>query len=168
MPSTASGQAQCNDAHPPSPTPARVCAQGDACALSADLRPFDAILAANLLCRLPEPMKFLDRAKDLVKPGGVLVLVSPYSWLPGWTPKEKWLGGFYDTVRRRMHACSCVCVCVRAVWGRGEQAPQQQGPRACALKGEGMRGGHGLHLLQRQHACGRMREAHAPHLEGRL
>ena len=24
----------------------------------------------------------------------VLVLVSPYSWLPAWTAKDKWLGGY--------------------------------------------------------------------------
>ena len=29
--------------------------QGDACSLRPDLGQFDAVLAANLLCRLPEP-----------------------------------------------------------------------------------------------------------------
>jgi putative 4-mercaptohistidine N1-methyltranferase len=67
--------------------------QGDACALRADLGSFDAVLAANLLCRLPEPTSFLKRCSSLVKPGGVLVLVSPYSWLPEYTKQEKWLGG---------------------------------------------------------------------------
>jgi 2-polyprenyl-3-methyl-5-hydroxy-6-metoxy-1,4-benzoquinol methylase len=42
---------------------------------------FDAVLAANLLCRLPSPEAFLNRTATLVKPGGVLVMVSPYSWL---------------------------------------------------------------------------------------
>ena len=36
----------------------------------------------------------------------VLVLVSPYSWLPAWTPKELWLGGFTGKVGR-----ACVCGC---------------------------------------------------------
>jgi 2-polyprenyl-3-methyl-5-hydroxy-6-metoxy-1,4-benzoquinol methylase len=35
----------------------------------------------NLLCRLPDPAEFLRACARLVKPGGVLVLVSPYSWL---------------------------------------------------------------------------------------
>jgi len=67
--------------------------QGDACALRDDLGTFDAVLAANLLCRLPEPMAFLDRIPRLLNPGGVVVLVSPYSWLEEYTDKDKWLGG---------------------------------------------------------------------------
>lgn len=72
--------------------------QGDACALPGDLPAFDAVLAANLLCRLPDPSRFLARAPSLVKQGGVLVLVSPYSWLQAWTPQQSWLGGYYDKV----------------------------------------------------------------------
>lgn len=56
-------------------------AQGDACSLPEALGQFDAVLAANLLCRLPAPGAFLSRTATLVKPGGVLVMVSPYSWL---------------------------------------------------------------------------------------
>ncbi len=41
--------------------------QGDACDLPAKLPQFDAVLAANLVCRLPEPLKFLDRLPSLVK-----------------------------------------------------------------------------------------------------
>lgn len=40
--------------------------QGDACALRPDLPRFDAVLAANLLCRLPDPQAFLDRLPTLV------------------------------------------------------------------------------------------------------
>ncbi len=79
--------------HSTSPIPNAL--QGDACALPSNLAPVDCVLAANLLCRLPEPTAFLDRCRTLVKPGGVLVLVSPYSWLKGWTDKAKWLGGYY-------------------------------------------------------------------------
>ena len=39
---------------------------------------------------------FLNRLKDIVIPGGLVVLVSPYSWLPNYTPQDKWLGGFTD------------------------------------------------------------------------
>jgi hypothetical protein len=44
-----------------------------------------------------------------VKAGGQLVIASPYTWLPEFTPPENWLGGFYregeavralDTLRR--------------------------------------------------------------------
>eukprot|EP00199_Chlamydomonas_sp_CCMP681_P002508 CAMPEP_0119106282 /NCGR_PEP_ID=MMETSP1180-20130426/4020_1 /TAXON_ID=3052 ORGANISM="Chlamydomonas cf sp, Strain CCMP681" /NCGR_SAMPLE_ID=MMETSP1180 /ASSEMBLY_ACC=CAM_ASM_000741 /LENGTH=332 /DNA_ID=CAMNT_0007091583 /DNA_START=16 /DNA_END=1014 /DNA_ORIENTATION=- len=67
--------------------------QGDACALPSALPQFDVVLAANLLCRLPDPMMFITQLPALVRPGGVVVLVSPYSWLAAWTPKKKWFGG---------------------------------------------------------------------------
>ncbi len=71
-------------------------AVGDACNLSQDLKQFDVVLAANLLCRLPSPVAFLDRCKSLIVPGGCLVLVSPYSWLTEYTDKASWLGGTLD------------------------------------------------------------------------
>ena len=39
------------------------------------------VLCGNLLCRLPDPMALLKRLPSLVHVGGVVVLVSPYSWL---------------------------------------------------------------------------------------
>lgn len=66
---------------------------GDATALPADLGAFDVVLAANLVCRLPEPMKFLSRLPDLVKPGGALLLATPFSWLEDFTPVDHWLAG---------------------------------------------------------------------------
>jgi len=66
--------------------------QGDACNIPHTIGPFDVVLAANLLCRLPDPQRFLQRLPTLVKPGGIVVLVSPYSWLEAWTPKPNWIG----------------------------------------------------------------------------
>ena len=60
---------------------------GDACSLPKDLGQFGMILAANLICRLPEPMKFFNRLKDLVVPAGILIITSPYTWLQQYTPK---------------------------------------------------------------------------------
>ncbi|CAN0533440.1 unnamed protein product, partial [Laminaria digitata] len=61
-------------------------ARGDACSLDVDtLGSFDAVVASNLLCRLPKPRSFLDDLPALVKPGGVAVLISPYSWLAEYT-----------------------------------------------------------------------------------
>jgi len=54
-------------------------------------QPFDIVLAANLLCRLPDPEAFLKMLSELVKKGGQLILISPYSWLEEFTPKDKWL-----------------------------------------------------------------------------
>eukprot|EP01052_Picozoa_sp_SAG31_P010438 SAG31_NODE_572_length_13974_cov_28.935640_8_plen_205_part_00 len=64
----------------------------DACPLVKD-RVFDCVLGANLLCRLPDPSAFLRRQRQLIAPGGILVLVSPYSWLEEYTAKDRWLGG---------------------------------------------------------------------------
>lgn len=64
--------------------------QGDAMNLPADRVAFDRVHAANLLCRLPEPKRLLDRLPALVKPGGELVLATPCTWLEEFTPPENW------------------------------------------------------------------------------
>lgn len=66
---------------------------GDAMDLRADLGEFDVVLAANLICRLTNPRRFLDRLPSLVKPGGQLLLTTPFTWLEEFTPRENWLGG---------------------------------------------------------------------------
>lgn len=43
--------------------------------------------------RLPSPERFLAALPGLVRPGGQLILTSPYTWLPEYTAREKWLGG---------------------------------------------------------------------------
>jgi SAM-dependent methyltransferase len=68
-------------------------AQGDACALPASLGTFDAVLAANLLCRVPDPQTCLQGIADALNPGGVLVLTSPFTWMEDYTAKSKWVGG---------------------------------------------------------------------------
>ena len=70
---------------------------GDAMELSPGLGVFDAVLAANLICRLPDPGAFLSRLPELVKPGGLLLLATPFSWLEEFTPHEKWIGGKPDS-----------------------------------------------------------------------
>tara|TARA_R110000850_G_scaffold66894_11_gene148481 strand:- start:2183 stop:2917 length:735 start_codon:yes stop_codon:yes gene_type:complete len=62
--------------------------QGDAMNLREDLGTFDVVHAANLLCRLPEPLRFLDRLPSLVNSGGRLVMATPATWLPEFTPLE--------------------------------------------------------------------------------
>lgn len=71
--------------------------QGDAMNLPADLGSFDRVHAANLICRLPEPRRLLDRLPELVTPGGELVLATPCTWLEEFTPAENWpSGGTFD------------------------------------------------------------------------
>lgn len=68
--------------------------QGDACNLPEKLTDYDLVFAGNLIDRLYDPAKFLELIKSRIKPGGVLVLTSPYTWLSDFTEREKWLGGF--------------------------------------------------------------------------
>ncbi len=64
----------------------------DACNLPPGLGSFDVVHAANLLCRLPNPGLFLNNLPNLVKPGGQLLLSTPFTWLEKFTPRENWLG----------------------------------------------------------------------------
>jgi putative 4-mercaptohistidine N1-methyltranferase len=67
--------------------------QGDARHLRDDLGSFERVLAANLLCRLSEPQRLLDRLPELVAPGGELILTTPCTWLEEFTPPERWPQG---------------------------------------------------------------------------
>ena len=65
---------------------------GDAMDLPSYLEGYDLVHAANLICRLPEPKKFLDRLPGLVKQGGSLILATPFTWLEEYTPRDRWIG----------------------------------------------------------------------------
>lgn len=74
--------------------------RADACSLPAEFVDFDAVLMANLLCRLPSPMSCLSRMsgpRGIVKKGGLLVLTTPFTWMESFTPKELWFGGQKDS-----------------------------------------------------------------------
>jgi putative 4-mercaptohistidine N1-methyltranferase len=71
--------------------------QADVCSLPADWVSFDAVLMANVIECLPNPracLQLMGGPRGLVRPGGVLVLTSPYTWTEHDTPKDAWLGGF--------------------------------------------------------------------------
>jgi len=86
--------------------------RGDAMALPAEIGAFDRVHAANLICRLTNPVRLLDRFPELVNPGGELVLATPCTWLESFTAPENWppgdtlawlqghLGGTFDLVKR--------------------------------------------------------------------
>lgn len=86
--------------------------QGDAMGLPEGLGAFDRVHAANLLCRLPEPDRLLERLPTLVASGGELVLATPCTWLEDFTPIGNWpegetfdwladrLGGAFELLRR--------------------------------------------------------------------
>jgi SAM-dependent methyltransferase len=61
----------------------------DATALAVE--PFDIVAAINLICRLPRPRAFLEQLHQLVAPGGQLLVASPFTWMPEYSPPSKWL-----------------------------------------------------------------------------
>jgi putative 4-mercaptohistidine N1-methyltranferase len=67
---------------------------GDAMRLRPDLGQFDVVLMANLVDRLAEPLRCLERLPGLLRPGGQLIVASPYTWLASYTPRKNWLGGY--------------------------------------------------------------------------
>ena len=81
--------------------------RADACSLPAEYVDFDVVLVANLLCRLPSPQSLLGRMgglRGLVRPGGIVAFASPYSWLPQFTQKDAWLGGYEENGAMRFSA----------------------------------------------------------------
>jgi putative 4-mercaptohistidine N1-methyltranferase len=60
---------------------------------------WDLVLAANLLCRVPEPLRLLAHLPALVRSGGQLLLTTPFTWLEEFTPRSHWLGGTREAGR---------------------------------------------------------------------
>lgn len=78
---------------------------GDACQMDEMkthglLQTYDGAVMSNLLCRLPDPMACLNALPAVINAGGVIVMVTPFSWLTEFTPRGKWLGGFEDPVTK--------------------------------------------------------------------
>ncbi len=67
--------------------------QGDAHNLKPQFTDYDLVIAANLLDRLYDPAQFLSNIHLRMRPGGLLVIASPYMWLEAFTKKEHWIGG---------------------------------------------------------------------------
>ncbi|MGA0332454.1 MAG: methyltransferase domain-containing protein [Kiritimatiellia bacterium] len=83
--------------------------QGDACALRPDLGCFDAILMANLLCRLPDPAACLQNLRNHTRPGSLLVFMTPCSWDEDFTPREKWLFPTLEALHQHLDPwCGCL------------------------------------------------------------
>jgi putative 4-mercaptohistidine N1-methyltranferase len=67
--------------------------QGDACNLKDLFTDYDLVFAGNLVDRLYDPALFLDTIAGRLRPDGMLVITSPYTWLEEYTQKAKWVGG---------------------------------------------------------------------------
>jgi len=74
--------------------------RGDALDLPSKVGAFDVALMANLIDRLRDPRRCLERVPALLKPGGQLIVTSPYTWTTEYTPKKNWLGGFEQGGKR--------------------------------------------------------------------
>jgi len=76
---------------------------GDALRIPKKLGTFDLVLAANLIDRLPDPQRFLKEVlSKLIRPGGTLLLTSPYTWSTDFTPETKWLQDSFPTIQRSL------------------------------------------------------------------
>jgi putative 4-mercaptohistidine N1-methyltranferase len=69
---------------------------GDALNLVDEHTAFDVVLAANVLCRLRDPMALLAELPHLTATNGQLILISPYSWSKEFTLPNHWMGGAED------------------------------------------------------------------------
>jgi SAM-dependent methyltransferase len=73
---------------------------GDALRLPA-LGTFDLLLAANLLDRVKNPKRLLQKVlPKLIRPGGLLLLTSPYTWCEEFTPQSCWPKDSFPTIRK--------------------------------------------------------------------
>ncbi|GBG29065.1 N-acetyltransferase 9-like protein [Hondaea fermentalgiana] len=93
---------------------------GDACDLGAisavsTSAPYHAALLANLLCRLPDPAACLQQLSSLMAPQSVILIVSPYSWMENFTPRDKWLDPGEEKVTALMDSLGFERVLVRDV-----------------------------------------------------
>lgn len=83
--------------------------QGDACDLPEDLGTFDAILMANLICRLPDPAACLKGLRKHTTSGSILVFMTPCSWDENFTPREKWLWPTEEGLHEHLDPwCECL------------------------------------------------------------
>jgi len=68
--------------------------QADAANLKPRFTGYNLILAANLIDRMVNPIRFLTTVHERLEPGGLLVITSPYTWLEEFTKREQWVGGY--------------------------------------------------------------------------
>ncbi len=83
--------------------------QQDAINMKPEFTGYDLVIAANLIDRLSDPVRFLQDIPGRMNVGGILLIASPYTWIEAFTPKANWLGGFKRdgepvTTRDGLHA----------------------------------------------------------------
>jgi putative 4-mercaptohistidine N1-methyltranferase len=77
--------------------------QGDAQCLPVEIGCFDLVLACNLLCRLPEPLRLIERLPDLLNKGGTLLITTPLTWLQHLTPESNRIGDTNQSAIEHLH-----------------------------------------------------------------
>jgi SAM-dependent methyltransferase len=62
---------------------------------------FDLVLAANLVDRVRDPKKLLQKVlPSLIRPGGLFLLTSPYTWSKEFTPPSRWPEDSFPTIHK--------------------------------------------------------------------
>jgi len=77
---------------------------GDAHALRFPDGAFRTVVALNLLDRVADPARALAEAARVTAPRGLLLVASPFTWLPEHTPRERWLVPGVERVRALLGA----------------------------------------------------------------
>jgi SAM-dependent methyltransferase len=62
---------------------------------------YDGAILSNLLCRLPDPITCLNSLPSIINTDGVVVIVTPFTWLEEFTVADNWLGGIM--IQQRMN-----------------------------------------------------------------
>eukprot|EP00055_Hartaetosiga_balthica_P016087 m.99923 g.99923 ORF g.99923 m.99923 type:complete len:856 (-) comp9035_c5_seq1:19-2586(-) len=68
----------------------------DVMSIPGDMGTFDAVVCANMIDRLSNPSSLLGRLggdHGIVRPGGYVLISSPYTWSERFTPSALWVGG---------------------------------------------------------------------------
>jgi len=80
--------------------------QGDALDLDPSFQNYDLIFCSNLIDRLQNPLLFLQNIQSRLNKNGLLVILSPYTWLEEYTPKNNWLGGHLEDEKKVYTLCA--------------------------------------------------------------
>lgn len=74
--------------------------EGDAGDPGSHHRGYDLIFCGNLIDRMSDPGAFLRGLHKLVSERGMVVISSPYTLLEEFTPRQNWIGGYYENGQR--------------------------------------------------------------------
>lgn len=80
-------------------------ALGDAGALPYPDQTYAVVLLVNLIDRVPDPAVAVREAARVLKPGGSLIIASPYTWTEDCAPADKWLNSGHGSSMEGIQNC---------------------------------------------------------------